>query len=533
MENNDNTPKIVMLEGDFIEGLSRDNVLDPKLSVIKELNRSIEKDGETNSPETTMNQASLKKSETQENEMQFEFEERDTILEKIEIVAIKLDIHKNGTLFLKELDIMLEKLQEKQRKPVADFLIYYLKSTKRASISVSVFVQNMNRAVQQNKFGIREALGSEAERFDDKDLANIIERVETISKLEIPGGMPIPQCDTFDTYCEKSTQKEKIIKKPNTTKTSPKVKNNQQPTQRKQSNYTRSNNKNNSMERFSQSNDQKGISPTKAKSSPIQDCKKFPLKSEKKESKKLLKTPTYPPQNIKTKIPLKNDDFKKDSYENKYAHKLEENKSISHSSVTSPKDHYSSYSEENSSIMAKIMKMNNINNGSANTQRNKNKSPISEPTMAISCDDIKYSHKTDSSSSLKKSNTINKSFTGNKKISNNMRNCSVQPSPKSSYNIKSKTGLQSIVKMGYSLQYEEKKMRRCASAALHRKSVPINVFAKNPEVTPLKKVLESQRKSVKVLTTPNILGTERYSTPNKYGRIIKKRMTESASKPNL
>lgn len=77
-------------------GVSRDEELKPHLSIIRESNQS----GEKASEDEEDQKLPLNLGDT---DMQFDFEEQDERLERIEIIASRLDIHRNGTLYLKEI----------------------------------------------------------------------------------------------------------------------------------------------------------------------------------------------------------------------------------------------------------------------------------------------------------------------------------------------------------------------------------------------------------------------------------------------
>ena len=136
-----------------------------KLSIIIETSQSIERDLEDGKSSsrlllTDQQLGRISKDTTHIahnniiDEMEFEIDEGDEILRSIEKIAIKLDIHKTGTIFLKELNSALQYLSKKQKKPIADFLVAYFKYTKRITMPVPIFMANLKRAVELGKFGL-------------------------------------------------------------------------------------------------------------------------------------------------------------------------------------------------------------------------------------------------------------------------------------------------------------------------------------------------------------------------------------------
>ncbi len=89
-----------------------------------------------------------------EGDFLFEAEETDTARERFEIISIKLDIHKNGVIYLKELHNLLQNLPLHQRKPIAEFLVAYMKQTKKVIIKLPDFVSNIMKAYENRKFGL-------------------------------------------------------------------------------------------------------------------------------------------------------------------------------------------------------------------------------------------------------------------------------------------------------------------------------------------------------------------------------------------
>ena len=72
-----------------------------KLSTILETNQSVEKDGEEHRGDVDPSGTHV--GSFAGDEMEFEVDEKDDMLRGIENIAIKLDIHKNGILFLRQL----------------------------------------------------------------------------------------------------------------------------------------------------------------------------------------------------------------------------------------------------------------------------------------------------------------------------------------------------------------------------------------------------------------------------------------------
>ena len=98
---------------------SKDSNLTPNLSIVNELNFSVEKECDI-----------IFDDSDHEKTTNFKFEESDYLTKSIEILASKMDIHKNGILFLKEINYILERIDEYQRKPIGRFFVSYIKSTK-------------------------------------------------------------------------------------------------------------------------------------------------------------------------------------------------------------------------------------------------------------------------------------------------------------------------------------------------------------------------------------------------------------------
>ena len=80
---------------------SRDSDLQKKLSTIQETAQSNEREDES----STGIQKGLNNKTVipEENDMEFEIEEKDAMLEKIETIALALDAHQIGVLYLKEI----------------------------------------------------------------------------------------------------------------------------------------------------------------------------------------------------------------------------------------------------------------------------------------------------------------------------------------------------------------------------------------------------------------------------------------------
>ncbi len=72
--------------------------------------------------------------------------------EKFEIISIKMDVHRSGMIYLKELESLLWNLSEEERGPVGQFLIAYMKQTKKIIIKLGDFVTNILKAYQSGKF---------------------------------------------------------------------------------------------------------------------------------------------------------------------------------------------------------------------------------------------------------------------------------------------------------------------------------------------------------------------------------------------
>ncbi len=54
--------------------------------------------------------------------------------------------------------MLLSKLKKTQRGPVGEFLIAYVKQTKRQTIQLPSFVNNVYKAYNMNKFGLRQMI---------------------------------------------------------------------------------------------------------------------------------------------------------------------------------------------------------------------------------------------------------------------------------------------------------------------------------------------------------------------------------------
>lgn len=79
---------------------SRETDLSKKLSTINESAQSIEKEDESS---TGIQKGLSNKNSIQEFDMEFEVEPKDILLEKIEQIALIIDIHKCGVLYLEEI----------------------------------------------------------------------------------------------------------------------------------------------------------------------------------------------------------------------------------------------------------------------------------------------------------------------------------------------------------------------------------------------------------------------------------------------
>jgi hypothetical protein len=70
---------------------------------------------------------------------------------------------------------MIEGLPDQQKEPIHDFLTSYYNQTKRSTISLKSFINNIAKAYQQGKFNLSKVVKYN-EQIDEKKLKEIIEQ---------------------------------------------------------------------------------------------------------------------------------------------------------------------------------------------------------------------------------------------------------------------------------------------------------------------------------------------------------------------
>ncbi len=90
------------------------------------------------------------------DDFDFDYQEEDRVRERFEVLGIQMDLHKNGVLYLKELADMLSLLPEFCKGPVGEFLVAYMKQTRKISITLPLFVSNAMKAHSAGKFRLQE-----------------------------------------------------------------------------------------------------------------------------------------------------------------------------------------------------------------------------------------------------------------------------------------------------------------------------------------------------------------------------------------
>jgi hypothetical protein len=137
--------------------------------------------------------------------------------------------------------MLLDKLSPHQQDAISSFLIAYMKQTRRQTMSLPTFVNNVYKAYTLNKFGLREMIeyhfflqsclrSSEDNQLKEEELQNIVQAMESLSGHQLPTAAAQPKSrvrpsgtakpvDSSKSLKDKiAEQKQKLRRQPNTGK---------------------------------------------------------------------------------------------------------------------------------------------------------------------------------------------------------------------------------------------------------------------------------------------------------------------------
>jgi len=116
-----------------------------------------------------------------ESEMIFDSDSHDEFLEQLNIIAIKMDIHKCGVLYLGEADLMIKQIDSSLRRAIGEILQDYVLRTHKLTMKLSDFV---NHAQEFGNDEFRQVILDSRESFSNTEFEKVTQRIQNVISIK-------------------------------------------------------------------------------------------------------------------------------------------------------------------------------------------------------------------------------------------------------------------------------------------------------------------------------------------------------------